>query len=185
MASISGLELDTPTSPAALGGAAGAALADLLPSLAAIARAMEEEFDPWRFLDEFSAQLHPLVPHDRLAIVYLDDDRRTFSIFAEHSAPGLLPKAEHYTTDFRRESRFVVTDSPLRPVLSGEAIRVDDLSTHPCGAGTRCTEDGQPAGLRADPLVPLESGGRQIGAILATSLTPTPTTKRISQFSYG
>ena len=75
-----------------LGGASGAALAELLPSLAAVARAMEQEFHPRRFLDAFSTQLQPLVPHDRVAIVYLEDERRTFSIFAEHAGPGLLPK---------------------------------------------------------------------------------------------
>ena len=166
-----------PTPPLeALRGLAGTALVELLPSLAAIARAMEEEFDPRRFLDAFCTQLQPLVPHDRVSIVYLDDDRRTFSIFAEHAGPGLLPKAEHYTTDFRRESRFRVADSPLRQVLTGEAMRVDDLSVHPCGSGGR-TSDGRPASLRAGILVPLESGGRQVGAILAARLTSQPYTE--------
>ncbi len=159
-----------------LGGAGGEALIELLPSLAAIARAMEEEFDPRRFLDAFCGQLQPLVPHDRVSIVYLDDEQRSFSVFAEHAGPGLLPKAEHYTTDFRRESRFRVADSPLRPVLTGEAMLVDDLSTHPCGVA-RQSGDGRPAALRAGILVPMESGGRQVGAILAARLITRPYTE--------
>jgi Nif-specific regulatory protein len=179
--SATGATISRPAQEAApsvelLGGAGGAALVELLPSLAAIARAMEEAFDPRRFLDAFCSQLRSLVPHDRVAIVYLDDERRTFSVFAEHAGPGLLPKAEHYTTDFRRESRFSVADSPLRPVLTGEAMRVDDLSTHPCGVGRR-HGDGQPTPLRAGILVPVESGGRQVGAILAARLTPDPYTE--------
>lgn len=175
-AAVALLVQETESSLAALGGAAGAALVELLPSLAAMVRAMEGEFDPRRFLDAFSTQLQPLLPHDRVSIVYLDEDGRTFSIFAEHAGPGLLPKADHYTTDFRRESRFRVADSPLRQVLTGEALRVDDLSVHPCGLGGR-TGDGKPAPLRAGVLVPLESGGRQVGAILAARLTAQPYTE--------
>ncbi len=175
-ATISRFALDAAPDLEILGGAGGAALIELLPSLAAIARAMEKEFDPRRFLDAFCAQLQPLVPHDRISIVYLDDERRTFSVFAEHAGPGLLPKAEHYTTDLRRESRFRVADSPLRPVLTGEAMLVDDLSTHPCGM-SRQSGDGRPAPLRAGVLVPMESGGRQVGAILAARLTAQPYSK--------
>ncbi|HSB78538.1 MAG TPA: GAF domain-containing protein, partial [Candidatus Methylomirabilis sp.] len=171
MATSSYSELGTTALSHALDTATEAALVDLLPTLAAIARAMEDEFDPRRFLEEFSANLNPLVPHDRLAIVYLEDGGHTFSVFAEHAAPGLLPKVEHYTTDFRRESRFRVADSPLRSVLGGEAMRVDDFSTHACGVGARPAGDGQWAALQAGLLVPMESGGRQIGAILAASLT--------------
>jgi transcriptional regulator with GAF, ATPase, and Fis domain len=175
-ATVTLLAPDTAPPLPALGGAAGAALVELLPSLVAVARAMEGEFDPRRFLDAFSAQLQLVVPHDRVSIVYLDDDRQTFSIFAEHAGPGLLPKAEHYTTDFRRESRFRVFDSPLRQVLTGEAMRVDDLSVHPCGLGGQ-TEDGKSASLRAGLLVPLESDGRQVGAILAARLSTEPYTE--------
>jgi transcriptional regulator with GAF, ATPase, and Fis domain len=146
---------------------------ELLPSLAAIARALEAEFDPRRFLDGFCARLWPLVPHDWLSIVYLDDERPTFSIFAEHAGAGRLPEAEHYTTDFRRDCQLPVADSPLRSVLTGEAVRIDDLSIHPRGLVGR-PGDGPPTPLRAGLLVPLESGGRQVGAILAARLTPRP-----------
>jgi transcriptional regulator with GAF, ATPase, and Fis domain len=171
MAIISHPESGTATLSHSPDTAAGTALTELLPSLAAIARAMEDEFDPRRFLQEFSANLNPLVPHDRLAVVYLEDAGHTFSVFAEHAAPGLLPKVEYYTTDFRRESRLLVADSPLRSVLRGEAMRVDDFSTHACGVGARPAGDGEPGVLQAGLLVPLENGGRLIGAILAASLT--------------
>jgi hypothetical protein len=67
-------------------------------------------------LDEFSTVLGPLVPHDRLGIGYLANDRRTFSIFAEHGAPGFLPETDRYTTDLERPARFPVADSPLAEV---------------------------------------------------------------------
>lgn len=38
---------------------AGAVLADLVECLAAIGRSMEDEFDPRRFLEEFSAKVCP------------------------------------------------------------------------------------------------------------------------------
>jgi hypothetical protein len=49
---------------------------------------MQERFDPQRFLAEFSAKIQRLVPHDRLVIDHLDDDGRTFTVFAEHAAPS-------------------------------------------------------------------------------------------------
>jgi hypothetical protein len=64
---------------------AGSVLPDLVASLAAIGRSMQEEFDPQRFLDEFSAQVQRLIPHDRLVIDLLDEDRRTFTVFTEHA----------------------------------------------------------------------------------------------------
>jgi len=38
---------------------------------------MEEEFDPRRFLEDFSAKLQGLIPHDRLVIDHLDENGRT------------------------------------------------------------------------------------------------------------
>jgi hypothetical protein len=57
----------------------GLADADLLVSLTAIGHAMQAEFDPQRFLDEFSAQIQRLIPHDRLVVDHLDDGGRTSS----------------------------------------------------------------------------------------------------------
>jgi hypothetical protein len=53
----------------------------------AIARALHGEFQPRTFIDDFSNALQPIVPHDRLAIGYLADNGRTFSVFATYGAP--------------------------------------------------------------------------------------------------
>ena len=87
-----------------------AALADLVECLAAIGRSMQDEFDPQRFLADFSGKLERLIPHDRLVIAYLDDDRRTFSIFAEHAKQGPVLHAQHYTTGFSPEGRYLVEE---------------------------------------------------------------------------
>jgi hypothetical protein len=80
---------------------ASAVPADLVACLAAIGRSMDDAFDPRKFLGEFSTRLQRLIRHDRLVIAYLDDDRRTFTVFAEHAAKGPVLHAEHYTTGFR------------------------------------------------------------------------------------
>ncbi len=105
--------------------------ADLLVSLTAIGRAMEEEFDPRRFLEKFSARLQGLIPHDRLVIDYLDENGRTFTVFAEHAPPGLRLHEEHYTTAFDPQGRYVVADWAIRRVFAGEAVLVHDLATDP------------------------------------------------------
>jgi len=162
---------ETAGSAAAMDGASGAALLELLPPLGAIARA-EGTFDPRRFLDAFSAQLQPLVPHDRIAILYIEDDLRTFSVFAERAGPGLVPAVEHYTTDFRRESRVPIADFSFRDVLTGTAMRVDDLSRSRRAGAPGGAPDGTP--LRAGLLVPLESSGRQVGVIALARLSAEP-----------
>ena len=93
---------------------------DVLVCLAAVARALDAEFQPRAFLDDLSTALHPLVPHDRLGIGYLADDRRTFSVFAEHGGPGVLPMTDRYTTDLR-----------ARGALSGRRLT----------AGRRCSTE--------------------------------------------
>jgi Nif-specific regulatory protein len=148
------------------------ALADLVECLAAIGRSMQDEFDPQRFLADFSAKLERLIPHDRLVIAYLDDDRRTFSIFAEHAKNGPVLHARHYTTGFSPEGRYRVGDWGLRSVFDGEALRVDDLR-----ADDRVAREGaiehrvRQAGFRAALLLPLYSGGRVVGCLAASSLT--------------
>ena len=143
---------------------------DLLVCLAAVARALEGEFDPRRFLDDLSRALQPLVPHDRLGILYLDEDRRTYSVFAEHAAPGLLPRVERYTTDAEREVRFPVADSPLRPVFEGVSLCVPDLPADARFAGH--ARQLRPAELRSAVFVPLLAGSRSIGALAAVSRVP-------------
>lgn len=89
---------------------------DLSACLTAIRRALEAGFQSRAFLADFSTVLGPLIPHDRLGIGYLADDRRTFSVFAEHGAPGFLPETDRYTTDLERPVRFPVADSPFAEV---------------------------------------------------------------------
>jgi transcriptional regulator with GAF, ATPase, and Fis domain len=148
-------------------------LADLLASLAAIGNSMQEAFDPQRFLGQFSARIQRLIPHDRLVLDHLDEDCRTFTVFAEHAPHGPVLHAAHYTTAFDPEGRYIVADWAVRPVFSGEQMRVDDLRTDPRFANPNPHERTlQEGGLRSAIIVPLASGGRVIGALAATSLAP-------------
>lgn len=152
---------------------AGNMLADLLASLAAIGRSMQEEFDPRRFLDEFAARIGRLIPHDRLVIDLLHEDGRTFTVFAEHALPHLTLHQNYYTTTFDPQARYVVAEWVLRSVFAGEPMLVRDFSTD--GRFTQVNpfeQRVQEAGLRSALLVPLDSGGRVIGALVATSLKP-------------
>jgi transcriptional regulator with GAF, ATPase, and Fis domain len=151
----------------------GLADADLLVSLTAIGCAMEEEFDPRRFLEKFSAKLQELIPHDRLVIDHLDEDGKTFTVFAEHAPPGLLLHEEHYTTAFDPQARYVVADWTIRRIFAGESVLVHDLTTDPLFATLNPHERRLvDAGIRSGIGVPLQSAGRIIGALAATSLTP-------------
>jgi transcriptional regulator with GAF, ATPase, and Fis domain len=148
-------------------------LADLLASLAAIGRSMQEEFDPRRFLDEFAARIGRLIPHDRLVIDLLHEDGRTFTVFAEHAPSELTLHQKYYTTAFDPQARYLVAEWVLRSVFAGEAMLVLDFSTD--GRFTQVNpfeQRVQEAGLRSALLVPLDSGGRVIGALVATSLKP-------------
>ena len=71
------------------------------------------DFQPRAFLDDFSTALQPLVPHDRLGIGYLADDRRTFSVFAEHGGPRILA-----------HDRPLHDRPPARRALSGHRLAV-------------------------------------------------------------
>jgi transcriptional regulator with GAF, ATPase, and Fis domain len=149
----------------------GLADADLLVSLTAIGHAMQAEFDPQRFLDEFSAQIQRLIPHDRLVVDHLDDGGRTFTVFAEHAPPGLLLHDEHYTTTSAPQARYIVNEWVLRFVFAGEAVLIHDFSTDPrFSSANPFHRRLQEAGLRSGLLVPLECGGRVMGAMVATRL---------------
>ena len=140
---------------------------ELLVCLAAIRRALETEFQPRAFLDDLSTTLGPLVPHDRLGVCYLADDRRTYSVFAEHGTPGLLPWTDRFTTDLERAARFPVAGSPLADVFDGNVLYVPDLLTD-----TRFVRDRdeiERAALRSAIFVPLLVGGRVIGQLAAVS----------------
>jgi transcriptional regulator with GAF, ATPase, and Fis domain len=140
---------------------------DFLVCLAAIGRALEAGFQPRAFLDDLSTVLGPLVPHDRLSIGYLADDRRTFSIFAEHGASVFLPETDSYTTDLERPVRLPVADSPVVGVFDGTVLSVSDLLADPRFAAYR--DQLQTAALRSGIFVPLRVGTRIIGALNALS----------------
>ena len=141
--------------------------ADLLACLAAIGRALQAEFQPGTFLDDLSAALHPVVPHNRLGLGYLAPDRRTFSVFAEHGGPGFLPPTGRYTTDLERAARFPVADSPLAAVFDGHVLRIADLLADP--GFVRQRDSVKAAGLRSAVIVPVMAGSRVIGELSAAS----------------
>ena len=140
---------------------------DLLVCLAAIARALQGEFQPRAFLADFSTALQPFVPHDRLGIGYLSDDGRTFSVFAEHGGPGFLLPTERYTPDLCGATRFPVADSPLAAVFEGEALCVADLPADPRFADHAA--EPRSTGLKSAMFVPLLSGSRVIGKLSAAT----------------
>jgi len=147
-------------------------LADLLASLTAIGRSLQEAFDPQRFLAEFSGPVQRLVPHDRLMIAHLEEGG-TLSVFAEHARRGSLLHAGHYTTDFDPGGHYSPDEQVLRPVLAGEPMLVHDIQVDPRFAQV----GGEPpkvlqGGLRSRLAVPLINGGRIIGALSATSYVP-------------
>jgi transcriptional regulator with GAF, ATPase, and Fis domain len=143
---------------------------DALVCLTAVARALHAELQPRAFLDDLSTALHPLVPHDRLGIAYLADDRRTFSVFAEHGRPGVLPTTDRYTTDLERPARFPVTDSLLADVFDGDVLVVSDLSADPRFVrSVRYRDELLAAGVRSAIFVPLLVGSRVIGDLSAAS----------------
>jgi transcriptional regulator with GAF, ATPase, and Fis domain len=145
---------------------------DLVASLAAIGRSLREVFDPQRFLNGFSEQIQHLIPHDRIVVDYLDEDGRTFTVFAEHAPAGLAMHEAHYTTTFAPQARYVVAEWVIRAVFAGEAMLVRDFSADPRFASLNPFERRfLEAGLRSGLFVPLASGGRVIGTIAVTCLT--------------
>ncbi|MBS1109404.1 MAG: zraR 9 [Anaeromyxobacteraceae bacterium] len=140
---------------------------DLLVCLAAIGRALEVEFDPRAFLDELSTVLGPLVPHERLSIGYLANDRRTVSIFAEHGPSLFLPETDRYTTDRERPVRLPVAGLPVVDVYDGTVLCAADVVTDPRFAAYR--DQLQTGALRSAIFVPLRVGTRIIGALGALS----------------
>jgi transcriptional regulator with GAF, ATPase, and Fis domain len=139
-----------------------------LVCLEAVAKALNGEFQPNTFLADFSIALHPLVPHDRLGIGYLGDERSTYSVFAEHGARGFLPATDRYTTDLERPAHFPIADSPLADVFDGNVLCASDLLSDPRFIGHR--DQLKPISLRSAIVVPVLIGSRVIGELGAYSL---------------
>ena len=144
----------------------------LLAVLAAIGHAMQEAFEPPRFLVEFSTHLQQLLPHDCLMIAYREEGER-LSIFAEHAIRGALAHEGRYTIAFDPAGRYAPAALVLESVLAGEAMFVTDMQTDPRFAhvGPDLPKARQ-IGLRARVAVPLASRGQIIGAFLAGSFSP-------------
>jgi transcriptional regulator with GAF, ATPase, and Fis domain len=145
---------------------------DLLSPLAAIGRAMQGAFDPQGFLAEFSTHVQRLLPHDRLLIAYREEGE-SLSIFAEHNIRGPAVHEGRYTIAFDPGGRYTPAELVLEPVLAGEATRVQDFQADPQYAQSGL-DPPKPVkiGLRSRVAVPLHSGERIIGALLAGSFTP-------------
>ncbi len=160
-------ELQRPTLPA------GMDLADLVAALAALGRSIHEEFDPRYFLGDFSAHVQRLIPHDRLTILHLEEDGRTFTVLAEHAVRTPIFHQDHYTIAFDPRARYVITEWAIHPVFYGETMVIDNFRTDPRFARLNPFEQTiYEAGVRAGLLVPLRSGGRILGAFAAIALTP-------------
>ena len=150
----------------------------LLAVLAAIGHAMQEAFEPHRFLVEFSTHLQPLLPHDRLMIAYREEGGR-LSIFAEHAIRGALAHQGRYTIAFDPAGRYTPAALVLESVLAGEAMFVTDLQTDPRFApGGPDPLKARQIGLRSRVAVPLASRGQVIGAFLTGSFTPNTFAER-------
>ncbi len=148
----------------------GLADADLLVSLTAIGRAMQEEFAPRRFLEEFSQRIRGILPHDRLSVFNLAEEGNVFTAFAEAGGPEALH--ENYTSSFQPSSKCVVSEQAIGPVFSGETVLVHEFATDPRFATpTPCQRRLLEAGIRSGIGVPLQCGGRIIGALLVSGLT--------------
>ncbi len=145
-------------------------LTDLLASLAAIGRSMQEEFDPRRFLDEFSQRIRGILPHDRLVILNLAEDGKVFSVFSETGGPEAWH--ESYTSSFQPSAKFVVSEWAMRPVFSGEVMVVQDVLADARFASLHGVEERHvQEGFRSGLIVPMFNGGRVVGALAVTSLS--------------
>src|SRR5512137_2634637 len=95
----------------------------LFAPLAAIGRAMQEVFDPHRFLAEFSRQLQRVLPHDRVLVAYLEEGGH-LSVLAEHAVRGPELDGGRYTLDFEPSGRHAPAEVLLGQVLAGEPALV-------------------------------------------------------------
>jgi transcriptional regulator with GAF, ATPase, and Fis domain len=135
----------------------------IVACLESIATALNGEFQPHTFLADFAIALQSLVPHDRLGIGYLGDERRTYSVFAEHGARGFLPPTDRYTTDRERPAYFPVADVPVAEVFGGNVLCASDLLADPRFAGHR--DQLKSVALRSAIVVPVLIGSHVIGEL--------------------
>jgi two-component system response regulator HydG len=100
-------------------------------------------------------------------------------VFAEHAPPGLTLHTGHYTIDFDPESRYTVSEWGLRSAFAGEAILVGNLCTDSrFSESAPLSRRAVEAGVRSLLAVPLRTGGRVVGLMVATALAPDRYTAR-------
>ena len=147
--------------------------ADLLACVAAFARSLEGEFDPQRFLHDFSAQAQALVPHEGMFIAWLEDEGRTFSAFARNViGPDVTIDFRNYTIAFDPSERFPRDTAAFGPIFDGQAQLIsgdDDIPGSADRAGWAAWKIA--TNFRARLGVPLYSGGRVVGAFVMASRT--------------
>src|SRR5687767_10002165 len=144
---------------------------ELAASLAGVAISLRDDTPANRVLAALSELLQPVLPHDRLVVDHLDENRRTFRVFAEHVVRGPVLHEAHYTTDAAGDARYTVAEWAIRAVFDGASMVVGDFATDPRFADPNTFEIRLGAdGVRAGIVVPLRCGGRIIGAFVATSL---------------
>src|SRR5262245_33440708 len=148
--------------------------AELLACVAAFSRSLEGAFDPEHFLDELSARVKPLVPHNGMLIAYLEDEGRTFSAFARHVAgAGVAFQFRSFTIAFDPSGRIPRAMGGLGPVFDGQSQLIEDGRIIPASVDPAVwTVWTEATGFRARIGVPLYAGGRIIGGFFAASLTP-------------
>src|SRR5689334_15807810 len=140
-------------------------LADLLACVAAFGQSLQATFDPRLFLDDLSARAQRLVPHERMLVPYLEDGDGTATVFAEHSADGVLIHEGRYTTDFDPTGRYGPDDWALGPLLvAADVVLSGDVANDPRFRAEERTRLVA-AGIRSALGVPLHAGGKTIGAL--------------------
>jgi len=151
----------------------GAEEADLLACVAAFARSLEGEFDPERFLQDFSARAQALVPHEGMFIAWLEDEGRTFSGFARNViGPDVTIEFRNYTIAFDPSERFPRGMAAFGPIFDGESQLVTDADNLPSSVDPAAFAGwGAVTHFRGRIGVPLYSGGRIVGAFFVASRT--------------
>jgi transcriptional regulator with GAF, ATPase, and Fis domain len=148
-------------------------LADLLACVAAFGQSLQATFDPRLFLDDLSARAQRLVPHHRMLVPYLEDDEGTATVFAEHTADGVLFHEGRYTTDFDPAGRYGPGDWALGPLLlTADVVLSGDVANDPRFRETEERTRLVAAGIRSALGVPLHAGGKTIGALGVSHSTP-------------
>jgi transcriptional regulator with GAF, ATPase, and Fis domain len=147
--------------------------ADLLACVAAFARSLEGEFDPQRFLHDFSARAQALVPHEGMFIAWLEDEGRTFSAFARNViGPDVTIDFRNYTIAFDPSERFPRDTAAFGPIFDGQSQLIagdDEIPSSVDPAGWAAWKIA--TNFRARLGVPLYSGGRVVGAFVMASRT--------------